>query len=412
MSRPDARPRRGWPLLGALGLLYTSQGIPFGFATEYLPVALREQGYSYTAIAALGWLQLPWQLKVLWSKAADQPALVRLTREVLLGVQCLLAMAVAAFAIRPLAGNPRLWFALTFGCALLASTQDVFVDAFAVRVLPPEARGLGNTAQVAGYRLGMLLGGAALLLLTGALGERSTLLACAGFVLATSVGAFAASGHAGVSAVGDVVPTGPPLPLRALARHMLAPGARTVLATALVFKLGLHMASGLLKPMAVDFGWSRQEIGAAVVLFGSIGALTGAALGGVLHRRLGEPRALFAAMIAQALTCLPLVLVAHLGAPRALTTAVVFAEHFASGFGTTVLFAALMTATRPADAGVHYTVLTGANALAIGLGSMLGGGVADVFGKKTAFVAATLVCLVPLPLVRRWDDASRASAAR
>ena len=38
-------------------------------------MVLREQGYSYAAIAALAWLQLPWQLKVLWAKAADSQRL-------------------------------------------------------------------------------------------------------------------------------------------------------------------------------------------------------------------------------------------------------------------------------------------------------------------------------------------------
>ncbi|NVL83931.1 hypothetical protein HWN75_27565, partial [Escherichia coli] len=56
--------RKTGPVLVALAFLYTAQGIPFGFATEYLPVVLREQGYSYAGIAALSWLQLPWQLKV------------------------------------------------------------------------------------------------------------------------------------------------------------------------------------------------------------------------------------------------------------------------------------------------------------------------------------------------------------
>src|SRR5688572_30721462 len=36
----------------ALASLYTAQGVPFGFATEYLPVVLREQGVSYAGIAA------------------------------------------------------------------------------------------------------------------------------------------------------------------------------------------------------------------------------------------------------------------------------------------------------------------------------------------------------------------------
>src|SRR6185436_15596872 len=108
-------------------------------------------------------------------------------------MQLTLAATVAAFAIRPLRSAPILWFALTFIAAALAATQDVFVDAYAVRVLRPDQRGYGNTAQVAGYRVGMLVGGAALLLLVGRLGEPMTLLACASVVAAASIGAFVGS---------------------------------------------------------------------------------------------------------------------------------------------------------------------------------------------------------------------------
>src|SRR4051794_15091682 len=74
-------------VVGALGLLYMAQGIPFGFATEYLPVVLREQGYSYSAIAAVSWLQLPWQLKMVWAKAADHPRVRPRTRGIVLVLQ-------------------------------------------------------------------------------------------------------------------------------------------------------------------------------------------------------------------------------------------------------------------------------------------------------------------------------------
>jgi predicted MFS family arabinose efflux permease len=74
-----------------------------------------------------------------------------------------------------------------------------------------------------------------------------------------------------------------------------------------------------------------------------------------------------------------------------------------------VLFAALMTATRPADAGLHYTILTSANAVAIGLGGLAGGLIADRLGKETAFIAATIVCLLPGVLLPKWDAAAEAS---
>ncbi len=260
----------------------------------------------------------------------------------------------------------------------------------------------------------MLIGGAALLLFVERLGERATLLGCAGLVAFASVGAFAGSRRSaaggereGASAKAKAAPA----TIRGLVRHTFAPVARPVIVLALTFKLGLHMASGLLKPMAKDFGWSKERIGWAVVSVGSAGALLGAALGGVLHRKLGEQRALTVAVVVQTLVCLPLIAVERLHAPLGLTTFAIALEHFGSGFGTTILFAALMSATRPTDAGLHYTILTSANAVAIGIGGLVGGLVADRAGLMTAFIAATAVSAAPMLLLPRWAHASVASAA-
>lgn len=400
-------------MLLALGGLYLAQGVPFGFATEYLPVVLRESGMSYAGIAALSWLQLPWQLKIVWAKAADHPALRDRTRLVLLVMQLALTATVAAFAIRPLRVSPLLWFGLTFLAAALAATQDVFVDAYAVRVLKPDERGYGNTAQVAGYRLGMLVGGAALLLLSGHVGERTTFFLCAGVIAATSIGAFVHGEALGPDAPTHVASrrSGPtaPLGVRALLRHVLGRDARSVFVLALTFKLGLHMAGSLLKPMAVDYGWTKQQIGAAMVSVGSASALLGAVAGGAAHRWMTERRALAVGLVVQALVCAPLVVVDRLHAPLGLTTAAIALEHFGSGFGTTILFAALMTATRLENAGLHYTLLTGANALAIGLGGLLGGFGADHAGKQATFLCATALCLAPAFLLPGWAAAARAS---
>jgi PAT family beta-lactamase induction signal transducer AmpG len=163
--------------------------------------------------------------------------------------------------------------------------------------------------------------------------------------------------------------------------------------------------------MAVDAGWSKQEIGAAVVTVGTVAALLGAAAGGGVHRLLNEPRALAAAAALQGATCVPVALASAWGAPRLFTTAAIACEHFASGLGTTVLFAALMSATRPSRAGLHYTVLTSANALGIGVAGLVAGALADRIGKTPVLWGSALVCLAPLLAIARWDEAARASAA-
>ncbi|MFO0757047.1 MAG: MFS transporter [Byssovorax sp.] len=413
MSR--ARPRAAaLALLATLGLLYTTQGIPFGLASEYLPVVLRQAGLSRTQIALTFWLQLPWQLKVLWATLADRPSVRPRARLLLLLVQLLLGGTMALYALFDLKTEAPSWFAITALAALFAATQDVFVDALAVRALPPEDRGFGNVAQVAGYRLGMLLGGAGLLLCVGSLGQPLTLLGCAGIVAAAGIGAYLLRDREGAGDAGEAPPSSArprAAGLFAMLRHALGRETWPVVAMALTFKLGVHVATSIVKPMVVDHGWSPEAIGWAVVSVGTAAGLVGAAIGGLLYRWLGETRALAAAMVLQAVTGVPLLLASLRGCPVLLTTAAIGVEHFASGLGTTVLFAALMTATRASSAGVHYTLLTSVNALAIGLGGLLGGALADRLGEPPTFAIAVVLALAPIALLGRWTAAAVRSGA-
>jgi len=388
-----------------------AQGIPYGFAAEYLPVVLRQSGYSLTAIAALSWLQLPWQLKVFWATAADQPWPRDRSRGILLALQLVLAATVAAYAPFPLKTAATVWFALTFLAALFASSQDVFVDAMAVRMLLPSERGAGNVAQVAGYRVGILAGGAGMLLVASRLGEPRTLLACAAVIALAGGGAFVLRRDLEILGdAGGARRSRERLPVLAVFRHVVATGTWPVLALALTFKLGLHMAGALLKPMCVDAGWTSAEIGWAIVTVGTVCGLGGAGLGGVLHRVADEARALGLCAVLQAMVCVPLLVASRTGVPHGLTIFAIALEHFTSGLGTTVLFAALMSATRTENAGLQYTILTSANAVAIGLGGLLGGVSGDLLGKTLTFGVAGAVCLAPVPLLLGWDRASRASA--
>ncbi len=399
-------------VLATLALLYTTQGIPYGFAAEYLPVVLRQAGYTRTQIALTFWLQLPWQLKVFWAKLADRPALRDRARGILLAVQLSLAAAVALYAPFDLRTEAAIWFAITALCALLASTQDIFVDALAVRSLSPADRGFGNVAQVAGYRLGMLLGGAGLLLVVGTFGQPATLIGCASLIAAAGFSAYLL--RASPAAAKDAPPPSERLPaagLVAMLKHALGRGTWPVVAMALTFKLGPHIATSILKPMVVDHGWTSEAIGWAVVTVGTAAGLTGAALGGVIYRLLGEARALGAAMLFQAAAGAPLILASRWGCPRGITTAAIGVEHFASGLGTTVLFSALMTATRRSSAGVHYTLLTSVNAMAIGLGGLVGGALADLLGDAPTFGIAVGLSLAPLALLGRWTAAAVRSGA-
>lgn len=393
----------------ALSLLYAAQGVPYGFASDYMPVALRQAHYSLGLIAAVSWLQLPWQLKVIWSTLADRESVRSRSRDVLLVLQTLLFTSIGLFAIAPLSKAPALWFVLTFFTALFASTQDIFVDALAVRSLPPSDRGFGNTAQVAGYRLGMLAGGAGLLLLIAPLGFRGAVLISGSLVLLATPAARLLHERTDASDV-PASKRASRLEVTALFKRLFSPSAWPVIVIALTYKLGLHMAAVLIKPMLVDANWTDKQIGVAAVTLGITAGLVGAAFGGWLHRVMSETRALAIAGVLQAIVIVPLLFALRMHVPFGWTTMSIATESFVSGLGTTVLFAALMTATRQADAGLHYTILTSANTVAIGVGGQLGGSLADHIGKEAVLAIAAVLCALPLVLLPRWHRAAPASA--
>ncbi len=403
-------------VLGSLALLYVAQGVPFGLAVEYLPVLLAQAHFTRTQIAWVAWLQFPWQLKVLWAHLPDRPAYRRRSTTILLGLQLALAATLALYAPFDLRSAAAVWFALTVVAAFFASAQDVFVDALAVRTLRAEQRGAGNVAQVAGYRVGILAGGAGLLLFSDRLGAGRTVLIAAGIVTLCGVGAFIATRSASGMRNHDAndASRAPALAsgmtLLATFRHILAPTHVRVAIVALTYKLAPHLAGPLIKPMLVHAHWSSQRIGVVAVTVGTIAALTGAAAGGWLHRVLGEARALWAGAVLQIASCAPLVVVSLLRPDRIGAAIAIACEHFASGLGNTVLFAALMTATRRSSAGVHYTVLMALSTIGIGVGGLLSGVIADRVSEPLAYALATVAGLVSLPFLRRWDESARASA--
>ena len=68
-----------------------------------------------------------------------------------------------------------LLFAVLFCANLVSATQDIATDGYAVTMLKPEWRGLGNSIQVVGYKLGMVIGSGGLLwLVSHTVGRRVT----------------------------------------------------------------------------------------------------------------------------------------------------------------------------------------------------------------------------------------------
>ncbi|NVI99472.1 MFS transporter [Myxococcus sp. AM009] len=371
--------------LGLLSSLYLSQGLPFGFFTQALPVLLRHQGLSLPSIGLAHLLALPWALKFLWAPPMDRHGSARWGRRrgYILPLQCLSSGLLLALALPEGGMDTRLLMAAVLGINLLAATQDVATDGLAVELLAPSERGWGNGVQVAAYRVGMILGGGVMLAVFDAVGWRPTFLALGALLLLATV----------PIALFREPPTAPP-PAQSLGLWwwLKRPGAGAWLTLLVVYKAGEALATGMLRTFLVDAGLSLTAIGWMLGGVGFTAGLVGALLGGGLVVRLGRRRALLVFGVLQAGAVLLYALVAHGATSLPLLTLVCGVEHVASGMATAAVFTAMMDACRPEHAATDYTVQASLVVLATGAAAALSGFSAQALGYAGHFMLAAFLC--------------------
>lgn len=371
-----------------LGGLYLAQGLPFGFFGQALPVLLRQGGASLSEVTASNLLALPWALKFLWAPWFDRPAMraPRARRLAVLALQ----VATLALLLAVAAGDPGTTLGLVlvgvFVANLFAATQDVATDGLAVDALRPGERGVANGVQVAGFRVGMVLGGGALLVVLGRLGWSPALLALAGLLALATLPLLLA----GPLPVAAPVPA-PARPAR-LGDWLATRPARDWLALLLLYKAGDAFGTGVVKPMLVDFGVDTVGIGALLGLFGSGSAVAGALTGGWLASRFGSHGILPRLALGQAVAVGAWGLVAAWPSPASWTIAVGF-EHFVGAMATAALFAAMMGQCRPDRAASDYTLQASVVVIAQGFATVLSGVSAEALGYVGHQAAATVWAL-------------------
>ncbi|HLS78982.1 MAG TPA: MFS transporter [Nocardia sp.] len=380
----SAAARAGMIPVGTLLLLsslYFAQGLPYGFFTQALPVVLRESGFTLTEISLAGVLFAPWGLKFLWAPYVDRYGT---RRQWLLSLQLAAGAVALVLACLDLSTSLRWLFAGIAVVNLVSATQDVATDGLAVQLLGPRERGLGNGIQVGAYRIGMIVGGGALLWLFALAGWRVLFVAMAALLLLTALPVLLLPQTATRG-------TSEPAPTRSVAlaagwwRRLRRPGMLGFIVLIGAFKFGDSMGSAMVGPWMSDSGLSLGQIAMVKGVLSSVGALAGAAVGGWLCFRHGRRQALLIGGVTQTAS-LALYLVAALGVGGfGLIVSASLAEHILGGAATVAVFALMMDASDPDHAGSDYTLLACAVVTVQGLAGFAAGVTGDLLGYPALF---------------------------
>ncbi|GGG15121.1 MFS transporter [Rhodococcoides trifolii] len=387
-----------------LASLYFVQGVPFGFFTQALPVVLRRSGFSLVTISATGILFAPWALKFLWAPYVDRYGS---RRRWLLVLQSLSAATALVLACLDLSSTLRWLFVGIAAVNLVSATQDVVTDGLAVRLLGPRERGIGNGIQVGAYRIGMVVGGGALLWLFSIAGWRALFVAMAVLLIASTVPVWMLRTHLeAADAAGAAAdrPSARRLSVVWLDR-LRRPGMVAIVLLVAGYKFGNSMGSALVGPFLSDLGLTLAQIALIEGGLSSVSALVGAALGAWYAHRFGRRRALLVAGTTQT-AALALYAAVSLGAdglPMIVTAGV--AEHVFGGAATVVVFTLMMDASDREYAGSDYTLLACAVVFSQGIAGLAAGVVGHTFGYTalfgTSLMLSALGCIVMVSALAR-----------
>lgn len=400
----------------AIFLMGFSSGLPLllGFGT--LSYWLRQEGISLTAIGIFALVSLPYSVKFAWAPLLDHLRLPVLTpllgrrRGWILFIQVLLMIAIVALGASDPTAAPAYMATMAVVMTFLSASQDIVVDAYRIDVLRPEEQGAGAAATQAGYRVGLLAGGAGALALSDYVSW---------FVVYSIMAALVTIGMLGVALGPEpAAPQRPETLGRGSTRERIAGWLRyavidpladfttrrgwvAILAFVLLYKYGDAVAGIMANPFYVDMGYSGTEIAEIAKGLGIAMALVGALVGGLLVARLGVWTALVVGGVLQAATNLIYAWLATQGHDLIGLTIAVGADNFTGGLGSAAFVAYLSGLCNRAFTGTQYALLTSLMAFGRTALSSGGGVMADQLGWVWFFVATTLIA-VPGLLLLLW----------
>jgi PAT family beta-lactamase induction signal transducer AmpG len=290
--------------------------------------------------------------------------------------------------------------------AFCSASQDIVVDAWRIESFAASLQGAALACYVWGYRLALLVSGAAAIKLADLWGWHGALAAMAGLAVVGPLATLLAPEPAPsrrAAVAGGVFRR---MVIAPLMEFFARRGAVWALLFIALFKLGEALAGVMLAPFYRALGFDRGAVALANGPISLAATLVGISLGGWLVARQGAARALiwtgFAQMAAMAMY---LALAVSAGRPGVLygTTLV---EAFAEGLADAAFLAFLSALCHRAYSATQYALLSSLAALPLrtlgGLSGFLAAGLGWTSFYAACMLASLPAMLVMLHLLRRY----------
>ena len=410
-----------WSPWAWIPTLYFAEGLPYVVVMTVSVIMYKRFGISNTDIALYtSWLYLPWVIKPLWSPFVD---IFSRKRTWIIVTQLLIggALAAAAAAI-PLPLFFQITLAIFWLMAFASATHDIAADGFYLLGLPEHHQSAFVGVRNTFYRLAMIAGQGAIVVLAGSIedwsGGNVALAWSSAFAVLASLFPLFAFYHKFFLPV----PESDRPALDRSSGGVLKEFFQTftlffgkkdigfIVAFLLFYRFAEAQLVKLVPPFLLDvrekggLGLSTSEVG---IVYGTVGiiALTlGGLVGGYVVSRGGLKRWLWIMVLA---IHLPDAVFVYLSQAQptdfVLITSAVAVEQFGYGFGFTAYVLFMMMISQGEHRTAHYAICTGFMALGMMLPGMFSGFIQESLGYKGFFLwilASTIPGFIVAALVK------------
>lgn len=388
--------------------LYLAQATPMSAFTTLLPILMRQQALSLTAIGMVQLVRLPWLFKFLWAPFID-----RHTKDLssfkrwIIGTELFYAMIIVLIAFLRLEVDFPLILTLIVIALTCSATHDIATDALTTLSYAREERSLANSMQSMGGFAASILGGGGLLITYHYIGWQATFLGLALWVLLLLLPLLAYRPNNAV-----YKPTQKAIGMKDIYRFFTQPQAWRQVGFLVLTQAGIVGTMTMMKPYLVDQGYDLIEIGYLFNLYGAGCGFVASWLCNLYIKRKGLAKAAihisaYIALSAMAITGLSLI--KPLLLPHLLLWLTLLWSSF--GLSTVLVYTIAMNYVREGREGTDFTlqiVLFHFSAMII---AMLAGVIADTIGYSGFFSIEAKVAIISF-LYITWfahqPDATRA----
>ena len=372
--------------------LYIAQTIPMSFFSTVIPVMMRQENFTLSAIGLLQLIKLPWIVKFLWSPIIDRhTATTGDYKRWIFSSELIYAILIFSVALLDFKTDFYTILTLIIISFIASATQDIATDALAVLSFSRKDKSMVNSMQSMGSFGGSMVGSGVLLLLFHQIGWNSLLPCLAVFVLVMLLPLFFNKG----------IQITPKLPQqRAKKADVLyfftQRGIWKQIGFLFLYYSGLIGTLAMVRPWLVDLGYSVQEIGMMSGVAGTFVGFISAFAGGMIIRKIGRWRAriLFSVFVLTA--TLYFLALSYTQPTTPLLYGGIFLLWGSYGMATIVVYTTAMDCVRPGREGTDFTIQTVITHLSGMIMAILSGRIADMTGYHGLFFFETCIALTSL----------------